>query len=844
MDVGVEFNQYRVVEHIGRGGMADVWSARDKRLNRTVAIKTIVRDMSQDTEPVKLFEREAQTIAQLEHPHILPIYDFGDFEAQLYIVMRYVTGGSLEDLLTGGPMSTVDVLRLAKAIAGALDYAHSNNVIHLDLKPSNILMDSNQSPYLADFGLATVLGPEGRAANPGYGTLLYMAPEQLTASSLDHRADIYSFAILVFQMLTGELPFDATTSLALKQLQWQEDLPEVGKLGSDLAEALTPVLRRGTALDVNARPNTLMELVNELEAALGQVGGLSMTAASSSELGDDFVGGITVDLAGVQTVAGQDAVAKREAQDIYNKARRAWAYGQGRFLLGVTHFMVMNDLYLRAEELGLELDEAGLQVLLRGAIEYDHEVDYWWNKLDNDNRRWVCLHAIRSENAPARTRAFYRLETLPDSDPPKIPMLVAQALAVETNEQAKSAAIHVLGTRAQRYRPGEASGSYAAFPAQTITGRLLTTRTRADIQLEAPKAWRDAVYSDEIDELLAQIALDPNSPEIAEQAARTVGRIRSLAALKMIAEAQRAGSKGALLALALVRDEAPSLPSIVSQQGRIYAWIANTWRRLTDDPLHNVRRFIFALIGAGVAMGTYVWVSFRTEAIFNPDRWGKTISIGLTFGMLMAILVMIAGEFPTRLRRFWPWWGRLLLSGGLGLIWGTLTWGAFTWFFLNYPPDLDVMAFAGFGTAIGFVLTTLFDLRGWVAFLLTGLSTFAPILILYQYGNGAGIFPPALVLYQISALILHVLIFVGQIVTYPILGTITFLQTGVFPALSPLSDIFTINAIAVPLVYFSFPEQLYTLGLPMALLIALGGHAQGLWRDLRRFIAWTRVRSG
>src|SRR5687767_273161 len=199
MDVGVEFNQYRVIEHIGRGGMADVWSARDKRLNRTVAIKTIVRDMSQDTEPVQLFEREAQTIAQLEHPHILPIYDFGDFEAQLYIVMRYVTGGSLEDLLTGGPMPTADVLRHSKAIAGALDYAHSVNVIHLDLKPSNILMDSNQSPYLADFGLATVLGPEGRAANPGYGTLLYMAPEQLTASSLDHRADIYSFAILVFQ---------------------------------------------------------------------------------------------------------------------------------------------------------------------------------------------------------------------------------------------------------------------------------------------------------------------------------------------------------------------------------------------------------------------------------------------------------------------------------------------------------------------------------------------------------------------------------------------------------------------------------------------------------------------
>ena len=794
MDVGVEFNQYRVVEHIGRGGMADVWSARDKRLNRTVAIKTVVRDMSQDTEPTKLFEREAQTIAQLEHPHILPIYDFGDFEAQLYIVMRYVTGGSLEDLLAGGPMGTADVLRLSKAIAGALDYAHSNNVIHLDLKPSNILMDSNQSPYLADFGLATVLGPEGRAANPGYGTLLYMAPEQLTASSLDHRADIYSFAILVFQMLTGELPFDATTSLALKQLQWQEDLPEVGKLGSDLAEALTPVLRRGTALDVNARPNTLMELVNELEVALGQVGGLTLSPAMKDEFGDDFVGGITVDLAGVQTIAGQDAVAKREAQDIYNKARRAWAYGQGRFLLGVTHFMVMNDLYMRAEELGLEIDEAGMQVLLRGAIEYDHEVDYWWNKLDNDNRRWVCLHAIRSENAPARTRAFYRLETLPDSDPPKIPMLVAQALAVETNEQAKSAAIHVLGTRAQRHKPGESSGSYPALPVQGVTGRLLTTRTRADIQMDAPEAWKEAVYNEEVDQLLAEIALDPTMPEIAEQAARTVGRIRSLAALKMIAEEQRKGSKGALLALALVRDEAPSLPSIVSQQGRIYAWLANTWRRLSDDPLHNVRRFIFALIGAGVAMGAHVFITFRSEAIFNADRWGKTISIGLTFGMFTAILVMLSGEFPARLRRFWPGWMRLAVWGIVGFLWGTLTWGAFTWFFFNYPPAWDVMAFAGLGTMLGFLITALFQLRGWVAFLLTALFTYIPIYVMFNwYWNNTLIIP------------------------------IQFSQQ-------------------LAILYYDYPEQIFTLAIPAVLLIALGGHAQALWRDLRRFLAWIKAR--
>jgi hypothetical protein len=792
MDVGVEFNQYRVIEHIGRGGMADVWSARDKRLNRTVAIKTIVRDMSQDVEPVKLFEREAQTIAGLEHPHILPIYDFGDYEQQLYIVMRYVTGGSLENLLAGGPLPTDEVLRHAKAIAGALDYAHSAGVIHLDLKPSNILLDSNESPYLADFGLATVLGPEGRAANPGYGTLLYMAPEQLTAGELDHRADIYAFAILVFQMLTGELPFDATTSLALKQLQWQEDLPEVHKLGAELTEALTPVLRRGTALDPEARPNSLMELVAEIEDSLVQVGGLALPRRSD-DYDEEMSGGITIDLSGVQTQAGQEEMVKREAVDIYNKAKRAWANGQGRFLLGVTHFTLMNDFYTRAEINGLEIDEAGYQLLLRGALEYDVDVDYWWGKLDDANRRWVALHAVRSENAPARVRALYRLETLPDSDPPRIPMLVAQALALETNTEAKRAAIHVLGTRAQKRKPGDVSGRYKAVQPR-ITGRLITERTRADIQTDAPEAWKDAAYSPDIDGLLADIALDPTYPEIAEQAARTVGRIRSLTALSKIAEAQRKGVKGALRALALVRDEAPSLPGVVSPQGRVYAYAANTWRRLTDDPLQNVWRFVWALIGSTLAMAVYVWVSFRTEAIFNPDRWGKTISIGLTFGMLMAILVMIAGELPTRLRRFWPWWGRLGVSGILGFLWGALAWGAFTWFFLNYPPDWDVMAFAGLSTAAGFVLTAMFSLRGWVAFLLTAVLTYAPIFIMYQYGN-------------------------GSIKSLPF------------------------NLTQVPLLYFLSPEHLYSLAIPVVILIALGGHAQAIWRDVLRTTAVIRKRS-
>jgi hypothetical protein len=776
MDVGVEFGHYRVVEHIGRGGMADVWSARDQRLGRTVAIKTIVRDLSQDMNPVKLFEREAKTIAALEHPHILPIYEFGDYEAQLYIVMRYVSGGSLEDLVEAGPLPLDEVLRLARSIAQALDYAHTNSVVHLDLKPSNILLDSNESPYLADFGLATALGPEGRAQNPGSGTLLYMAPEQLTADVLDHRADIYSFTVLLFHMLTGQLPFDATTPLALKQLQYQEGLPELDLVSPNLPAALTEVLRMGTALEPSSRPSNLMEMMREFERVIkpnkrmtSELEGISAEVMYDSEA--DLSDMIT------QASTGPEAQARREAQDIYTRARRVWAYGAGRFLLGVTHFMLINDYYMAAERNHLEVDAAGVQMLLRGALEYGHEIDYWWNQLDDEGRRWVALHTIRSENAPARVRALERLATLPDADIPVIPKQVAQALKLETNEGALIAAINTLAARA---RTGQARVHFNV-PAKTKrrTTEMVAILT-TQLQLRTPSVWQEVVFAPEIDLLLADIALNSPFPAVAELAARTIGRIHSLTAVREIARLQRANVKGALWALALVRDEAPSLPPDVSKQGRMYAWLANTWRRLTDNPLQIVRRFIFAVLGGFFGIGLNSYITYRAEAIFTPSRWGTAVAIGLTCAVLIGFLVLLADELPARLRGFWPWWARFLLSAVLGAAMGIIVWAAYTYLYLEFVPDWNVTIVAGLGLAAGFVAASAFHLTGWAAFLVTTILAWIPLYTAIQ---------------QFS-----------------------------------------------PVVYYDYPEQVFVLAIPMCMLIAAGGHAQKLGRDIRRWLGYVPAR--
>jgi predicted Ser/Thr protein kinase len=648
MDVGVEFEHYRVIEHIGRGGMADVWSARDKRLNRVVAVKTIARDLRLEADPVEMFEREARTIAVLEHPHILPVYDFGDYDRQLYIVMRYIAGGSLDDVLEQGPMSPDDALAMARAISSALDYAHNNNVVHLDLKPSNILLDSQGQPYLADFGLATVMDREGQAKNPGSGTLLYMAPEQVTSDVLDHRADVYSFCILLFHIFTGTLPFDGMMPLALQQLQMGEEMPDISAVQYGLPYGLTELLRRGTQVEPSARPSS----VREISEALGGLIDTSETYVRNAGRAMERITPSprstlplkTIDLnTGSQTMPldTPDVVARREAMDLYGKARRAWAFGQGRFTLGITDFTLINDYYSAADQQGLELDEAGKQMLLRGALEYDYEIEYWWQQVDEESRRWVALHTVRGQNTAARVRALERLTDLPDADPPQIPKLVAQALQVENHRPAKLAAIRVLRERAKlgATKPRidfDKGGKAAQTRILSETASVwLTTR----LKLWTPGDWREVVYTPEIDTLLAALSLDTGDRITAASAARTIGHIRSQTALNHVASAQKKGVRGALRALALIRDEAPSLPGVGLTE-RIYTWWANTLRRWSDDPMGIVWRFVWAFLGGAIAMGQFIYAGFVDLDLFNPVRVNNTVSIALYLGLFFALFVI------------------------------------------------------------------------------------------------------------------------------------------------------------------------------------------------------------
>ncbi|HNB51480.1 MAG TPA: serine/threonine-protein kinase [Anaerolineales bacterium] len=206
--------RYQVRKELGRGGMATVFDAYDPRFERSVAIKVLPREFLHDPQFRARFEREAKTVALLEHPAIVPVYDFGEHDGQPYIVMQLMNGGSLADRLEKGPISPDEAVKIINRIAQALDVAHGKGIIHRDLKPANILFDLYGNAFLSDFGIARLKASGGATLTGSQiiGTPAYMSPEQIQGEkTIDGRSDIYALGVILFLMLSNQMPFQADT---------------------------------------------------------------------------------------------------------------------------------------------------------------------------------------------------------------------------------------------------------------------------------------------------------------------------------------------------------------------------------------------------------------------------------------------------------------------------------------------------------------------------------------------------------------------------------------------------------------------------------------------------------
>ena len=267
MKAGARLGHYRIIALLGRGGMADVYRAEDERLGREVALKAVPPEFARDSDRVERFKREVRAAARLTHPNIVTVYEFGQGEGLHFYTMALMQGGDLKTGIRAHPegMPPAEARTVAVAVARALHYAHRRGFVHRDVKPENILFGEEGTPQLTDFGIARAIGSGTRMTATGMsiGSPHYMSPEQARGRDVDGRSDLYSLGVVLYEMLTGRLPFDAADTFAVAYSHINDPVPELSR---ELA-AWQPAVERLLAKSPEDRYGSGGELVEVLESA-------------------------------------------------------------------------------------------------------------------------------------------------------------------------------------------------------------------------------------------------------------------------------------------------------------------------------------------------------------------------------------------------------------------------------------------------------------------------------------------------------------------------------------------------------------------------------------------------
>lgn len=337
--------RYEILRTIGQGGMAEVFLAHDILLDREVAIKVLRDQFVADKALVEQFRREAKSAAKLKHPYIINVYDVVSEGDKEYIVMEYVEGITLKDYLQGNKLSVSAVLEIGVRLADALQHAHSKNIIHCDIKPQNILVDKNLNPRIADFGIAKMVSNQTMVyTSTVMGSVHYLSPEQATGRQVTASSDVYSLGVVLFEMLTGKVPFDGETAVAVAMMHAEKQVPPLSDYLADVPEGLQAILDKALAknpadrymnagslrrdlLDLKMRlfPFSSNDYMKEMTIAIPQNKNLSETEADCA----------TVIMAPVRTKVeeineepiGEDEMARRRKKK--------------KFKLGFNNFMIL-----------------------------------------------------------------------------------------------------------------------------------------------------------------------------------------------------------------------------------------------------------------------------------------------------------------------------------------------------------------------------------------------------------------------------------------------------------------------------------------------------------------------
>jgi len=285
-NVGENIGPYRIIEQLGQGGMATVYKAYHASLDRYVALKALHPAFGEDVTFEARFQREARVVAKLEHPHIVPVYDYAEHEKRPYLVMKYIEGDTLKARLSKGPLTSEEINKVVDAVGAALAYAHKQGILHRDIKPSNVLVAADGEMYLADFGLARIAqsGESTLSSDMIMGTPQYISPEQaMGRKELDAGTDIYSFGVMLYEMVVGQVPFSADTPFSIIHDHIYSPLPLPQTINPNVPEPVQRVLLKALAKERADRYVDVTELNHAFKEAWREAGvpmkGTSVTIA-------------------------------------------------------------------------------------------------------------------------------------------------------------------------------------------------------------------------------------------------------------------------------------------------------------------------------------------------------------------------------------------------------------------------------------------------------------------------------------------------------------------------------------------------------------------------------------